>query len=119
MSQNFNFCELHNSPHNENDKNCISNKNENYKKMRKKFEDIDLNRDNHIDEKELKILVTEIFKNRKKISELKFKEEIAIDNTVRKILKNTDLDKNGKITFDEFIEKCQCKNFEDIIGNII
>ena len=95
-----------------------SNKKEDLNEMRKLFNEFDINKDKKIDKNELKILVTNVFKNRKNISELKFKEEITIDNTVNKILKKTDSDKNGVITFEEFKERCQCKHFDEIVGKI-
>ena len=92
-------------------------------KLREIFDKYDTNKDKKLDETELNILVTDIFKHYNKKtdkSELSTEDQEIISFTVSDLLKLRDLNKNGALDWDEFASYYRGKNvIENSHGNII
>ena len=89
-------------------------------RLRELFSKYDTNKDNTLDSSELKMLVSDVFKETRKSQHLAEEDHLLISKTVDELLNSRDLDKNKTLDWEEFSAYCKGKNIiEDSEGNSI
>lgn len=88
------------------------------KEIRDLFNKYDVNKDNTIDSKELTKMVSDIYLKSHNLTELNEKDKLIINKSVVELLKLKDLNKDGHLQFEEFMNHYNGQDIYHHTGNI-